>query len=494
MITETYTVKRRDTLSKIADQHGVSVDDIARANHIADINKIAVGQVLKIPKPANPQTAQESDSSWSETLLSFLDSLGRPIVGLAVRLVSGDAEVHAMTDAGGRIPAVKGKTKDEIIAVHVKKHIARGGGEKQIASYTPMPGKQSVRVQSGMHVETTKMRQHNGTPDQPPGILKPTSTHEKTETRTPTGAPVTCSVGCECPNPDDIKLDANNVYRDWVKQAAKRADLMPQAVAAAMNAEAAKEKGGKWKADSKSPKSSATGMTQFLDATWIGEALRGGTYLHDKCKQEEWLSKDEKGRWRFKKADGAYIAGPNLMGKLRKLLTSRRSASDKNLQKLLNLREEPEFAIMAAMDYAKTNLDSLSSKGYTINDLNDTEKARIMYLCHHLGLADAVHFIQNTLPEEDVTGTNKNGKKVVRQNGAKKLLITQIGEKRALKEFVDPNGGSWVKGHRVWLNEFENVHVIPSMFACPGNKRDQLQDEEDKRKGALLKITEKLNK
>ncbi|MDR3391025.1 MAG: hypothetical protein P4L77_04760 [Sulfuriferula sp.] len=42
---------------------------------------------------------------------------------------------------------------------------------------------------------------------------------------------------------------ANNSYRDWVKQAAKRAGVVPQAVAAVMNAEASKEKGGNRKDD-----------------------------------------------------------------------------------------------------------------------------------------------------------------------------------------------------------------------------------------------------
>lgn len=307
-----------------------------------------------------------------------------------------------------------------------------------------------------------------------------------------TGHPITCSVGCECPNADDLKLGPNNPYRDWVKQAAKRAGLVPQAVAAVMNAEAAKEKGGKWKADSTSPKSSATGMTQFLDASWIGEAVSSGTYLNDKCTQEGWLSQDEKGAWRFKKADGTYVTGPGLERNLRKRVTGARKATDKNLQKLLNLREEPEFAIMAAMDYAKANLNGLRTRGYAIDDLNDTEKARIMYLCHHLGLADAVHFIQNTLPEEDVVVTNKKGKNVVKQNGAKKLLKTQIGEAVALKKYVTPNDGSWVMGHRVWLQDFMNRTITPSAFACAGGKQRLHQVEEIR--SPLLKITEKLKK
>ena len=45
----TYTVKPGDTLSGIADLFGITVDDLVRANNIADPNSLQVGQVLIIP-------------------------------------------------------------------------------------------------------------------------------------------------------------------------------------------------------------------------------------------------------------------------------------------------------------------------------------------------------------------------------------------------------------------------------------------------------------
>src|SRR5215218_1764736 len=44
----TYTVKPGDTLSGIADLFGVTVDDIVRANNIADPNALQVGDVITI--------------------------------------------------------------------------------------------------------------------------------------------------------------------------------------------------------------------------------------------------------------------------------------------------------------------------------------------------------------------------------------------------------------------------------------------------------------
>lgn len=48
-----YVVKRGDNLSKISKQFGVSVNDIAQANNIKDINKIYAGQELSIVAKIN---------------------------------------------------------------------------------------------------------------------------------------------------------------------------------------------------------------------------------------------------------------------------------------------------------------------------------------------------------------------------------------------------------------------------------------------------------
>src|SRR5712692_4987110 len=50
----TYTVKAGNTLATIAASFNLTVDDLAKANSIKDVNSIAVGQVLIIPSKANP--------------------------------------------------------------------------------------------------------------------------------------------------------------------------------------------------------------------------------------------------------------------------------------------------------------------------------------------------------------------------------------------------------------------------------------------------------
>lgn len=57
-----YTVQPGDTLSKIAAKFGTTVQTIAAANHIANVNLIQVGQRLDIP------TANDWPSTYSNSV------------------------------------------------------------------------------------------------------------------------------------------------------------------------------------------------------------------------------------------------------------------------------------------------------------------------------------------------------------------------------------------------------------------------------------------
>lgn len=61
-----YTVKKGDTLSAIAKQYGTTVDDIAKANNIKDVNKIYTGQILNIGAN-NSSTSGASTSATTAT-------------------------------------------------------------------------------------------------------------------------------------------------------------------------------------------------------------------------------------------------------------------------------------------------------------------------------------------------------------------------------------------------------------------------------------------
>src|SRR5690606_13432507 len=48
-----YRVKRGDTLSQIAKRHGVSVDELAKANNLRSGRHLRAGQTLRIPGAAS---------------------------------------------------------------------------------------------------------------------------------------------------------------------------------------------------------------------------------------------------------------------------------------------------------------------------------------------------------------------------------------------------------------------------------------------------------
>lgn len=114
--------------------------------------------------------------------------------------------------------------------------------------------------------------------------------------------------------------------------------------------------------NSKASTSSASGLTQFLDATWLEQACRPSTYLNQTAKEN------------------GFVGGDN------KVVLTRRSA-------LLNLRFDPILSIVAAEEYGLFNLNELEKAGSIEDDLGDDEKA---YLAHHEGLAGAKAYIANT--------------------------------------------------------------------------------------------------
>ena len=52
--TDSYTVKKGDTLSGIAKKHGIRAADIQAANNVGNVNRLQIGQKLVIPNPDAP--------------------------------------------------------------------------------------------------------------------------------------------------------------------------------------------------------------------------------------------------------------------------------------------------------------------------------------------------------------------------------------------------------------------------------------------------------
>lgn len=214
-------------------------------------------------------------------------------------------------------------------------------------------------------------------------------------------------------------LGPNARHASALTAAAARTGLPPAALAAIVDAEAAKRRDGSWNTHSRNPRSSAAGLGQFLSGTWEGEAERPGTWLNRVSHERGWL--DSAGR-----------------------ITADARAG------LLALRYDATASIEATADYARRNLDRLETAGVRIGE-SAREIARAAYLGHHLGPGDSVRFLSR--------GGLESGR-------ARQLLEAQIGSAAARARIA--GAGEPTAAHRDWLLGFIDSHVRPERFAGVG--------------------------
>lgn len=109
----TYDVKSGDTLSKIANQHGLSVQELMDMNGIKDANKIQIGQKIKTSKMqpigvwVNPNEAAEQ---WAN---QGLQQIGR--VSTAVDQAREAREKNTQINPIPLRPSIKSQSKDDAI-------------------------------------------------------------------------------------------------------------------------------------------------------------------------------------------------------------------------------------------------------------------------------------------------------------------------------------------------------------------------------------------
>lgn len=211
-----------------------------------------------------------------------------------------------------------------------------------------------------------------------------------------------------------LALGANGVWRRALERAGQRTGIPLPALAAIVDAEAAKNGNGQWVAWSRNPRSSAAGLGQFLAGTWIHEAQRAGTWLNETARANGWL--DANGR---------------VLGDAK--------------GKLLALRYDGEASIHATADYARANLHGLEKAGISPGG-NVGQIARAAYLGHHLGIGDATKFLRGGLSE----------------GRARQLLIAQVGNERASRDIAQ--SGEAALAHRKWLTGYLDRKVRPDRF------------------------------
>lgn len=214
--------------------------------------------------------------------------------------------------------------------------------------------------------------------------------------------------------PRPTSLGPNARHEATLASAAARTGIPAPALAAIVNAEAAKGQDGSWLAYSRNPRSSAAGLGQFLSGTWAGMAETKGTWLNELARTRGWLG--DNGR----------------------VVSAARSP-------LLALRYDAQAAINTVADYARQNLDGLKRAGVPVGS-DATTIAQSAYLGHHLGLGDAIKFAKGGLDPAR----------------ARTLLCAQIGTVKASHDIAQ--AGDAVAAHRSWLLGYVGQHLRPDRF------------------------------
>jgi hypothetical protein len=217
---------------------------------------------------------------------------------------------------------------------------------------------------------------------------------------------------------EELELGPNAIYRPHLLRAQRITDIDAAALAALIDAEAAKLPNGQWNSQSAASTSSAAGLTQFLAGTWRAHARKRDTLL-------------------------------NKTGKEKGHITSMNDIVPSRDDELLKLRFDTELSIVSAAEYGLMNLTALIDDGLVSDQIGDDEKARFIYLAHHEGLGGAQGFLRGT---KSYTFSD---------------LVTQVGNSKA-QAFVDAAGGDTTRAYRTWLNGYMDSRIQPSRFRKGG--------------------------
>ncbi|MES0038854.1 DUF2272 domain-containing protein [Mesorhizobium sp. M0046] len=220
-----------------------------------------------------------------------------------------------------------------------------------------------------------------------------------------------------------LKLGVNETYRTGLEMAQQLTGIEASALAAVIDAEAAKINSGAskgmWDKSSFNEGSGAAGLTQFLANTWVGHAQIPGHLLNSRGKE----------------------AG--LVNSSNKVVSSKKDD-------LLKLRFDPTLSIVSAAEYGSDNLKILAHASVLPADLTDDKRARFIYLAHHEGAGGATGFLRGT-------------KIYTRAN-----LLLQVGANTADK-YINKCGGDASAAYRMWLNDYIDEKIVPSKFRDTGS-------------------------
>ncbi|MGF6572557.1 LysM domain-containing protein [Paraburkholderia fungorum] len=450
-----YTVQPGDTLSGIAAKNNTTVSQLVGLNKIDNPRLIYPGQQLKLKATDTGAQVDDSEKFFSELWIRVSDANDKPIPNLKTTVVTASGEHEHVTNKNGDIPAIHTLTPDEKVHVYVFK---LDGGKKKVAELKPPSGTHQAIVRSPKVKVNIPLRVHEGGADHQPSAPLPLPPAEIQHNRDTAGNPVV-NVGVECPNSNNLRLGANIKYRDYILKAAERSRIMPQGVAALIEAEAGKmppiheqvpvisKKTGKPVIDKhgkpvmrtiRKPNPEwnpsivnsigAAGLTQFLPAAWKEVAHYPDSVLHQRCTE----------------------------------LAAQQGVHHLSESQILHLRLNAELSIITAADYAAHNIQVFGNAGFHVDAITGPNRAKLGYFLHHEGTYGATRIVRRTLDADT----------------AYDLLCTQLKSSGSdgtaeADAYMAANNVHGAAAYRKWIFDYVDKKINPKYFACDPSKIEE---------------------
>jgi LysM repeat protein len=453
-----YQVKVGDTLSGIAASHGTTVAALAARNGISDPDRIHPGQQLTLGSAAGPSRARQAASTssavaptrgagagpavpqpgaasikaadlaahraaghssigrcyaWVKTALQQSGAVADYMPGVAAKGAGPALEqrgfVNLLDQPGAHIRSPYDAPKGAVLV-----YGAASGATDRNAKY----GHIEIRTDGGFASDYASANARTGGAAN--GLTGRGRTligvYVKPDVQARTAAPAASAASAAAQRgayaPENLSLGANEGYRSAILEASGRTGMAPQTVAAIIDAEAAKSQ-GVWQANSTAGTSSATGLTQFLSGTWIGEATRPGSLLNQEAKALGLVGADDR---------VADRAG------------------------LLAARNDPRLSILAGADYARHNLAALRDSGHVPADASPAATAKYAYIAHHEGLAGARGLI--------------DGEMGYLRDGSFEANVPS----RQRAAYLDAHGGNEGAAYRGWISDYIDRNIDVTRF------------------------------
>lgn len=451
-----YVVKRGDSLWGIARHFGYSVEELAACNGLSGRQKkvIKVGQKINLPgKKAGP------DLLLSVRLIGLNSA---PIKHANLELFHDGKITEVQTDEAGWLHDLDIQDHAKGLKIEFENYDGKWRsifeekslplGEKvlQINILTDLVKGQTLRKDGSTIVPDQRtggeVKRQTPQPAAPsvPGKPLPDipAVPVVMNTRTSDGSPTTINAPLFAG--ENLYLNkGNEKFRQAIVDASKRYNLTPHALAAIINAEAAKTKNGTWIETCAAAGSSARGLGQFLPAAWFQYIAKPATMGN---------------------AEAIKLTGANTLlaanNTLYQVNDQRKTEVSASMQKLiLSWRDNGGYSIDAIGAYADDNLLYLKKQGIDATGLPPDEKVKIAYIMHHEGPMNGMLYLSGKLGRTVDSPPNKIRIKLASQLKTKKDDGTAMA-----KAIADRFDGDYAKAYYYFLANHTDTMVRAKNF------------------------------